>query len=226
LCQCDCGRQEVIKQIRLPHVASNAARKDAAYECSHCASQRTCKVCGKVFESRLYRATCSDECRLAQARANDLEHYYRRMQANPDHNKQIRARLKERAAVDPEFAERLRKRWSEQDRRKHERIMADEQRKNSVRAKARERYYRDHQANRERINVRLRDRILAMTGAEYEQWLERQRAIYRRYARRNRSTPEGREKYREYMRMFRAQQALRKLAGLGQQLIDRSDKNE
>lgn len=222
LCRCDCGREEVFSVRRLPHCPSAAARKDVATECSYCHAQRTCQVCAKVFESRLYRATCSEACALQQRRANDLERYYRRVAEDPDYNRKILAKRNERAESDPEYAAHLRALHSAQERRKKAKIKADPVRHESVLAQARARYRRDHQRKRERINARLRERLETMSDAEYEAWLEERRAQYRRYAAERRGTPEGREQYRQYMREFRAQKALRQLLRVGQELLKRS----
>ena len=223
LCRCDCGREEVFPTRRLPYCPSNAARADAATSCTHCRSQRLCAVCSKVFESLQYRATCSDACHQVQQRANQMEHYHRQMERDPDHNKQIRAQRNQRAAVDPTYAERLRQQRSGQDARKLARIKADPDRREQYNAKARERYRAHHAEARQRINEQFRARIAAMSDADYDDWLASRREAFQRYATKVRSTPEGRDKYRQYMREFRAQQALRKLMGVGHEMIKRSE---
>ena len=225
LCRCDCGREEVFPTRRLPYCPSNIGRKDAAYSCSHCRHQRTCAVCGKVFESVLFRATCSERCAVLQRRSNEMQHYHRQVAKDPDYNKKIRAARNARAVEDPSYAEHLRAQRREQDRRKDQRIHADPERLAHYNAKARERYHRNRAENIAKKKIRHQARIEAMTEAEYLAWLQRRRAAFNRYAQNARSTPEGRERYREYMREFRAQQALRKLFVIGQELKKRGNES-
>jgi len=218
LCACDCGNTDVIPSRRLPYCPSNAARKDAVTSCAQCRSQRVCKVCGKTFESAKTRATCSPECKTLNQRAVQLEHYYRQTAIDPDRNKRIKRDRKERAAQDPAYAQRLREQLTGQGRRKHERIMADADLHEKQKARARAHYAR----NAEEIQARRKEQLAAMTPEQYEAWAERARAATRKSSARIRSTPEGRERYREKMREYLRQQALRGLMHASDELIKRS----
>ncbi|GLS13594.1 hypothetical protein [Hydrogenophaga electricum] len=225
LVQCDCGRQEVVMAQRLPHCASNRARKDVIEACSHCRAQRTCEVCGRWFESALFRATCSDACALLQKRANNMAYHHRKVAVDPEHYKRIHAERAARAAADTEFALRLRAQQSEQGKRKRERLKADPHRYARTLERARERYAADPFAQAKKRAARDA-RMAAMTPEQYAAWSERARESWRRSANKVRSTPEGRQRYRDYMREYMRQQALRGLVAAGDELIKRSLNDE
>lgn len=220
-CLCDCGQSEVVPGRRLPYCESNAARKDVANACAHCRAQRVCVACGKAFESAQFRACCSDACDVMHRRANDMAHYYRQVARDPDYNRNIRAARRKRAQADPEYAERLAAQSSSSDARKRERIKADPVRQERVRENARARYWRNVEANRAKKRAARARRIEAMTPEQYLRWAERTRRYDALYAARRRATPEGRARYRDYMREYLAQQALRKLFAVGDELIKR-----
>lgn len=225
LVRCDCGRHEAVMAKRLPYCASNRARSDVIEACSHCRAQRTCEVCGRPFESALFRSTCSEACALLQTRAKDMAYYYRQVDQDPEYNKRIRAERAARAAVDPEYALRLSEQQREQDMRKRGRIKADPQRHARTLERARARYAADPLAQA-KIRAARDARMAAMTPEQYAVWSERVRESWRRSANKARSTPEGRQRYRDYMREYMRQQALRGLVAAGDELIQRSINDE
>lgn len=150
-----------------------------------------------------------------------MNHYYRKMLRDPEHNRKIREERKERAAQDPAYAARLAAQVAAQDARKRERIAADPERKAHYQAMARQRYANDPDAQA-KMQAARDARIKAMTADEYEAWAERIRQSWRKYARKVRSTPEGRQRYRDYMREYLRQQALRGLVSVGDELMKRS----
>lgn len=221
LCRCDCGREEVVMQKRLPYCASNARRRDAAQACAHCRAQRACIVCGRPFVSTHYRTTCSDDCDVLRRRAIDLEFYRRRVAEDPDYNRNVRAQRNARAAADPEYARHLAEQRARQDASKRARILADPERREHYAFMARRRYAADPEAQAKRRAARAA-RMAAMTPQQYAAWSARAREYSRKYAERARSTPEGRERYQGYMREYLRQQALRGLTAAGDELIKRS----
>lgn len=208
-------------QVRLPTCPSSAARRDVAEACFDCRNTRTCAVCGKQFISASTRACCSDECAVLHRRARDLEQYYSRTARDPDYNKRRHEANKARAAQDPAFAARLAAIDRAGKERRREKLRSDPELRERVNERARQ----QHREQAERRNARrhelLAQKLSLMSDAELQAWRERRRESWRRTAARKVSTPEGRERYREYMRAYERERALRRLATIGDQLMQR-----
>lgn len=223
---CDCGREETIRDHRLPYCDSNRRRTDAVEACSHCRAQRVCVVCGKTFESQQYRACCSDACQLVHKRGLYLYDYYRRVAKDPEFNKVRNNRRKEKAQADPAYKAVLEKYEAAHQERKKARMAADPAYREEVNARARRNYEETVDRTKVRRRESIQARIDAMSDAEYIAWAEKMREYNRLNAQRRRSTPEGRTRYLDYMREYTRQQALRQLMSAGDELIKRSLDND
>lgn len=221
-CRCDCGAEEVIRQVRLPYADYLLRnRGDLLTACSTCSHTQTCSVCGAKFVHLRPRGYCSDACHTTIKRSNYLNHYYRLFARDPDLNRKRRARLKERAAVDPAVAERIRQADARKYAQHRERMRTDPVYAQQHLERARERYRQEADVVQARRRARLDMLLACMTEEQLEAWRERHREYNRRAAARKRSTPEGRERYREYMRAYERERALRRLATIGDQLMQR-----
>lgn len=232
LIRCDCGREETVRDNRIPHCESNRARSDVLESCTECAAQRTCKSCGKGFVSRLYRSTCSEECRLMLQRARDLDFYYRRLERDPGLNKRRAAMLRARAKTDPAVAARLKEHERKKTERHAARMAADPEYRERHNARARELYAaRAAEVAARRRERRLQDpawvesarawaraywaqhreEMLARRAELYEALSperrqavdDRRRELNRLHARNQRATPEGRERHNAYAKAAR-----------------------
>lgn len=220
-CRCDCGAEQTIRQHRLPHADYARARRDVLTECSTCSHTRTCGACGARFVSVQPRGYCSEACHTTIKRSNYLNHYYRLVERDPDLNRKRHLRQRERAATDPALAERMRQADARQYERHRERMRTDPVYAQQHLERARERYRQEADVVQARRRARLDMLLACMTEEQLEAWRERHREYSRRAAARKRSTPEGRERYREYMRAYERERALRRLAAIGDQLMQR-----
>lgn len=160
LCACDCGRQEVMPQQRLPYVPSYAARKDAATCCTHCRSQRICAVCSQPFESLQYRATCSEACNHLHKNAQFRDSFLRKIERQPDWYKT------QYAKQTPEAAAAARLGRQAVAARHAKRLAEDPVYREEFNAKMRETYAKNAESRRETVRKR-RDKALAnMTPTE------------------------------------------------------------
>lgn len=224
LCRCDCGREEIFPAKRLPYCPSNAARKDVATCCSKCRSQRICTVCSKPFESERYRATCSDACALINRRAIDMACYYRKIEIDPTYNQKIRSARNARAAVDPEYKERLRSQQAAQDARKRERIRSNPELAQKERDAYRARYAENAANIHARRRIRLQQRLEEMTQQELEEYQQNLRDYNAAQARKRRDTPEGAAANREAQRQIQAKKRLASLHAVAAEITKRSNK--
>lgn len=209
-CLCDCGNTEVLTQDKL------LAR--GYVECAQC-RQHNCVVCGaKVPLDRGHKNTCCDAHEAEKIRAVQMEHYYRTMTADPEHNQKARAAQRARAEKDPAYAQLRAAQLAEQERRRWERKKADP----AALASESQRRRAWYAANADRVQAKRRERVEAMSPEEYERWAEIQRAGARRYYERNRDDLAWLARRREYMREYLRQQALRGLVAAGDELMRRS----
>ena len=72
--RCDCGREEVYPQNRLPHTSSIARSSRAVTACSHC-SAPPCVVCGEPVLVGSRSNTCSESCYRQHRRAQWRDSY-------------------------------------------------------------------------------------------------------------------------------------------------------
>jgi len=213
LCQCDCGRQEVYAQ---PMLISRGVQA-----CRLC-RQPACVVCGRTVPlDRGRKNTCSATCETHKNRSTWLNHYYGKIAADPEFNRRRHQRVLERLQSDPqawvEYQEGQRairkQRWTE--------TVSDPEKLQAQRLKMREWYAR----NAERVQQQRRTRLATMDAETHARWMDRVRELGKQYRRRWRaelkSNPEKHQKYLDLMREYRRQRALRSLAGVGDQLIDR-----
>lgn len=234
LCRCDCGREEEFPARRLPYTQYAKKRKDVADACSTCMHTRTCAACGRQFVSRQYRACCSPECERAHLRARYLQDYYARLARDPDLNRKRAAAVRERAAVDADFAQRVRA-WEERAAaRKRERLATDPIYADHVRRLHRERYSQ----TAEIVQARRRARWAAMDPEQQQAHLERRRALNTAWAQRRREAlRESPARYREYLDRYndycrgwharrRAASALSALMDLGRVLQTKIERND
>lgn len=214
--RCDCGREEVYPQNRLPHTPSLARQRGTVTACTQC-SRPPCVVCGELVPVGSRRNTCSDECHREKLRERSLAHYRKRVSADPEYNKRRAALIRYRKLVDPEYRDRIR----ETARRTRERLNADPERAEKRRAAMRAWYAK----NAERVQAKRRERLAKMSPEELARWMDRQRAYQRAYARRWREdlkrNPERHQKYLDYQREYRRQQQLQALRAVSAELEKR-----
>ncbi len=224
VCLCDCGREETIPDRRIPHCASNARRSDAVESCLYCRSQRICAACGTTFESAQFRACCSDICKVVHDRALYRERYYRLVDRDPTFNKKRADEIRARAQADPDFAAQ-RRAWEEKRQRKrNNRMRSDPEYRAQQQAQARAYYQSRSQEIQEGKRARRKARLAAMTDAEFEIWITRQREFWRNSANKLRATAAGHERYLETMRRHRQKQAMAGLTTVSESLMKRAKK--
>lgn len=165
-CRCECGRLEVVKQTRL------VGKSRPITACAQC-RQPLCRVCGhQIPLSYRSKTVCSDTCREVYRRQQYREDYYRRIERNPDLNREARQRLKARAADDPAVAARVRDYEARQAAQRRQRRRDDPDYAAHLARQARERYQRQRKA----ILARRRERWRHEPGyAEYRRADSRQR---------------------------------------------------
>jgi hypothetical protein len=168
LCLCDCGSQEVVLQKKL--VTGKVT------ECCECSRPR-CEICGtKIPTDYPSKTACSDICKTRRNRARYREEYYRRLEKDPDLTRRTNARRKERAAVDPEYAARLRDYEAKALERKREKRTTDSEWAELERQRGRERY----SANRE--DVLTRRKLRRQIDPEYrKRRRDQEKQYYLRY---------------------------------------------
>lgn len=190
LCECECGRREVLAQ---PLLLQKGWR-----ECSLC-RRPDCVVCGrKVPLSRPRSVTCSETCAKTK-KQGEWRACYRRRAANPEFNRRRHQRLLDRMAVDAELAERVR----EIRRAAGARWRANPENREAIR-----RYMANHYAaNRIEIQAQRRARLDSMTPEQLENWRSRMRvygaAYARRYREQLRADPDRHRAYLDLMREYR-----------------------
>lgn len=237
-CLCECGREEILPLDKLV--------KRGHAECAVC-RQGSCVVCSKpVPLERGHRNTCSDACAALKTRATQLDHYYRRVERDPEHNRKAHARAKARMAADPARAEAHAARQRERDAARWAALKADQARLEAKRARVNAWYA----ANAERIQSQRAARVASLDADAFERWAERVRAYQRAYRARwredlrsrpqdhqqhleaqreykarwraeLRDRPEDHKRYLDMKREYRRQNALRRLLSVGQSLLDR-----
>lgn len=190
LCECGCGRREVLAQ---PQLLRKGWR-----ECSLC-RRPDCVVCGrKVPVSRPRSLTCSDTCAQIQRRANWRDDY-RRRSADPEFNQRRHQRLLERMAIDAELAERVRA----IRRAAGARWRSNPENREAIRQYQAARYA----ANRAEIQAQRRARLDRLTPEQLEHWRARMRTYQRLYAQRYReqlrTDPDQHRAYLDRMREYR-----------------------
>lgn len=137
---CDCGAEEVLRDIRIPHCATNIARRDAAEACVACRSQRSCAVCSRPFNSVRLQAVCSEACHVIHRRRIDMDAYYRRVERDPEVNKRKGAKIRAAAEVDAVLAKKLREQERARYYRHAERMRTDPEYAEAQRAAQRQAY--------------------------------------------------------------------------------------
>lgn len=139
-CRCDCGAEEVIAQPRL----TGGSRPYRA--CTAC-RQPDCVVCGtKIPLGMASKTTCSEPCKTAHERALARQHYYAKMERNPDANREQYAHRQARAKSDPAVAQRLKEYAQRQAQARRERRRNDPEWREAQNRKGQERYYRNRKA--------------------------------------------------------------------------------
>lgn len=225
-CRCDCGREEVIPQPRLPYkdyIAANKRR--AVWACSVCRLP-DCVECGKkVPLARKHRNTCSDKCSIKHRRNRDLKSYYRRFERDPELNRKRRALWLKKLSKDPEKFAEYKKKENERAKQKWRHIKSDPILHQTELKKQRERYH----ADKARIQRSRRRRISNMTPEQREKWQEMQRRHGRHWRRRWRrhifSDPKLYTEYLSRMREYRRNRELRTMAGDAARILERKDED-
>lgn len=199
-CRCECGRVEVLAQDLL-------TRRD--WQCCSLCRQPQCVVCERRIPIERARAnTCSDDCATAKRRKADLEHYYRRVEQDPEHNRRRHAERLQKLQADPEA-------WAAYKAAEHARAQARWQQTKGdltlyLAAKEKQRrWYREHAAE---VQATRSARLDRMTAEQMERWLERMRGYGRAYRTRwrkeLRNDPERHQAYKDLMREYRCRRAL------------------
>lgn len=217
-CRCDCGREEIVPQPRLP-TRESVPKGQRVYACEVC-RQPDCITCGtKVPLSRGKKNTCSEACEQTKQRGNQLAHYYRKMAEDPDYSMKQYRRKRQRMLEDPEYAAQVRQQWREQDRR----YKAN---KTPEQLEQEREYSRQWYAeNRDYILEQRRQRLAAMSPEERAAHDEERRRVGREWRRRWRAWLEEnpqekalyRQRYREWVRERELRELMKSLEQLGEQ---------
>lgn len=216
-CRCTCGREEIF--------ATDQLVKRGIQDCAEC-RQADCVVCGKrVPLERGKKNTCSDVCELVKVRAVQMEHYYRKVESDPQHNVQAHARRAARMAADPERSREAKEKERERMRRRAEALRADPQKLEADRIRRRELYAEVA----EKVQARRREALRALDDAEFERRRERHRNYDRAYKQQWRDSikadPESHRQYldlsRAYRREWERRRALARLAAAGEALQEK-----
>lgn len=214
-CRCDCGREEVVPQSRLPH-RDSIPKGHRVTACEVC-RQPPCVVCGtRVSLERGKRNTCCETCEQTKQRANKRAHWQRMMAGDPDHAMKQFRRKRRRMAEDPEYAARMRAQWREQNRRHRSQKSPEEI--------EREREYQRqwYAENRDYILEQRRQRLAAMTPEERAAYEEHCRQLGREWRRRWRAWleehPEEKARYLQRYREWVRERELRELMTALQQI--------
>lgn len=182
-CKCDCGREGPYpREIFKPSYKGPKS-------CPWCLGN-PCEECGVTipYKGRMRAATCSDTCRDKRKARREKERYQR--VKDTDHFRQVRAeylaRLEQRKAEDPVFAEKLRRSRLISVRRWRKAINADPAKRKAYleahRQRERKRLARIKQ-NPARYNAlleRMRNSYRSLSEEEYEKRYGRQRSGRRR----------------------------------------------
>lgn len=172
---------------------------------------RNCVWCGKSFIADRNSDTCSAECRTHNKRWKQRESWYRRVARDPNLMRRMNQRRRQRAARDPEYAEKLRK-WDAMKYVQHrERMAADPEYAAQYRARSNARYA----AHREIVQARRRARLDALSPDDLEAWLARARRYCRHWRRKYREKvardPVAYQKLLDTEREYRHQRRRRQL---------------
>jgi hypothetical protein len=206
--RCDCGREEVYPQDRLPHRPSIRADQ-AVTACTTCRMARSCCVCGAPFVASNHRTTCSPACHREARRAQWRDYYHRQIEIDPDVNHRQRQRVKARALCDPDFAARLSERESEASARRLKRIRRDPAERRRINTEARRRY-NEQAADRQARRKEIRE---ALPLKEQERRKNMDREYWRRYAAKRRvAIRKDPERYGDYLREAAARRRQKRLA--------------
>lgn len=98
------------------------------------------QVCQKPFESTQYRACCSDACQVIHKRGIYRDEYYRRVEKNPQHNRQRALRVKALTQADPARLAAVQAAEKQRQEREKERLATDPAYREHVNALARKLY--------------------------------------------------------------------------------------
>lgn len=179
-CRCECGKELVVAQDRLPHRAAIAAiRGRAVVACQDC-SGGICKVCGaSIPRSRMPAVTCLGHCADEYRKAKGRASFRRRMERDPDLIARMTARRKARCETDPDYAAHFAEHERRRQQRRSERLRTDPEYAAKARARARHHYA----ANADRILAERRAALDRMTPEEREAWAERARRFCRDWRR-------------------------------------------
>ena len=200
-CQCDCGAIEIVPQVRLPY-RDSIPKDHRVTACAAC-RQPPCIVCQtRVPLARGKKNTCCDVCEQTKQRANQRDHWHRKMAADPDHAMKKYRRVRQRMQDDPDYAAKMRAQWRAAHARYKE-AQTDAERE-AERAWHRQWYY----DNRDYILEQRRARLAAMSVEElaaYQEDMRRRGREWRRQWRRwlDEHPDEKaayRERYREWVR--------------------------
>ncbi|MDH1109998.1 hypothetical protein N5C55_01415 [Pseudomonas otitidis] len=203
LCECDCGRREVVAQIALARGKITA--------CYHC-RRPDCIVCaGKVPAHRPRSNTCSEACARTKKRKQWLAYYHAAVARDPEFNRNRHLRTLARMAADPALAERI---------RAIHRAANARWRQDPANREALRRYSAAYWVeNRETIIAARRARLDAMTPEQLQHWLHRMRQHSRawatRYRARMRDDPNLHAQYLENLREYRRRRAQASQHGQG-----------
>lgn len=218
-CRCNCGAIEIVPQVRLPY-RDSIPKTHRVTACATC-RQPPCIVCQtRVPLARGKKNTCSEACEQTKQRANQRDHWHRKMAADPDHAIKQYRRVRQRMQVDPAYAAKVREQWRAAHARHKE--AKTEAQLEAERARNRELYHE----NRDYILEQRRLRLAAMSPQERAEYEEDRRRRGREWRRQWRAwldaNPEEkaayRERYREWVRARELRDlmaSLDKLDGVG-----------
>lgn len=183
VCKCDCGREGFYpRQIFKPSYKGPKS-------CPWCLGN-PCEECGEIipYKGRQRAATCSDTCRDKRKARREKERYQKVKYTH--HFRQVRAeylaRLEQRKAEDPVFAEKLRRSHLVSVRRWRKAINADPAKRKvyleAHRRRERKRLARIKQnpARYSALLERMRNRYRSLSEKEYEKCYGRKRTGRRR----------------------------------------------
>lgn len=233
LCHChQCGRDEEIVQLLIPHTAYKQKRRGVRYACTIC-SRGPCAVCGGENIDGVYVVVCSEACHIEHKRKLFREFHYRRLAENPNYWNEQHQLKKARIESNPELKEKQRKQWAERAAKRAEKE------RDRLNAQGRERYWKNRGERMQRRKELLdklseEERILKELQAQArrrEYWEKNgERILEKRRLKAEALTEEEREarraRARELHRKRQQERALNELMQASQELIVRKGKND
>lgn len=203
-CQ-SCGRHEKIRQYRIPYTSKIRKSSRALHCCTIC-TRGPCEICGNEIISDLHVGVCSPQCAHERTKKQQLEHYYRQVENDPNYHKKKYQQL----ISDDEKRQRMRQRDHENAIKRQERMRNDPEYRERVRAQQRENYWKNRDSRIKRrkelfdalpIKEQIKRTIMLRERGRQHYWEKREDILAKRQRRIDSMTDEQRE---QYMRRKRA----------------------